>query len=351
VIAGSEVLELGELKIGVIGCGSITEWAHLPVLTGPDIVIPTEGEDLPYRTLETEKPKVLPRVVALCDLNLNRLNKLGDRYNISRRFTDYRRMLNEVKLDALVVAAGHKFNVEIIPQAIERRLHIFVEKPMTSTLREALEIRRIVEGSGIVFQVGFMRRFYYAYRNAKRLIFNGEIGEIQALSGRFWSGRKDDLLNNGIHIFDIIQFLAGPVIEVYAKSHGDNIALIMEFENGAVGNLLLAHTGITISVHERIEIVGSEGKTLVAENGRRLYLSRGGRQPLQSWEPSHIAHTITGYNIAGFAGELRHFVNCISSNTQPIAGVESGVYSIRLKEGIEKSLDEGKAIKLSDLEL
>jgi len=46
----------------------------------------------------------------------------------------------------------------------------FVEKPMTGTLEEALEVERIVKGSWIVFQVGFMRRFYFAYREAKRMI-------------------------------------------------------------------------------------------------------------------------------------------------------------------------------------
>ena len=52
-------------------------------------------------------------------------------------------------------------------------MHRFVEKPMTGTLEEALEVEKIVKGSGIVFQVGFMRRFYFAYREAKRMIEGG----------------------------------------------------------------------------------------------------------------------------------------------------------------------------------
>jgi len=198
-----------EIKIGVIGCGGIAQWAHLPVLTGPDVLMPEEptpGKSTAEMMAEAE---IVPRVVALCDVREELLRSVGDRYRIDRRFTDYRELLEQEDIDAVLVLAGHKVNYEVIPLAVEKGKHIFVEKPMTGTLEEALEVERIVKGSGIVFQVGFMRRCYFAYREGKRMIEEGEIGQVEALNGRFWSGQRDDLFNNGIHIFDLVQFFGG----------------------------------------------------------------------------------------------------------------------------------------------
>ena len=341
-----------EIKIGLIGCGIIAEWAHLPVLTGPDIVIPDQfelGEYIPYKKI---RPTIIPKVIALCDIHGERANILGDRYNINRRYTSYQTMLDNEDLDALLVTAGPKLNMEIIPQAVERGLHIFVEKPMTGTLREALKVQRILRGRRIVFQIGFMRRFYYGYRTAKRLL-GSELGQVEALNARFWSGDRDDLLNNSIHIFDIIQFLGGSVKETYARFFGSNIVTIVQFESGAIGTLFLTGkidsmiAGVWHSMHERVEVIGSKNRVLIVENGRRVHISGQGN-PLSTWDPPQVLHWVTGYNIAGFADEWRHFLNCIASGKPSGVGVESGIYSIRLKEGIERSLDEHRTVDLQE---
>ena len=344
-----------EIKIGVIGCGGIAQWAHLPVLTGPDVLMPEEpipGKSTAQMMAEAE---IVPRVVALCDVREKLLHSVGDRYRIERRFIDYRELLEQEDIEAVLVLAGHKVNREVIPLAVEKGKHIFVEKPMTGTLEEALEVERIVKGSGIVFQVGFMRRFYFAYREAKRMIEEGKIGQVEALNGRFWSGRRDDLLNNGIHIFDIVQFFGGRATEVYARAKGNHIALTIEFEDGRVGNLFLSDTSWNHSVHERLEIAGRGDRTLVAENGRRLWMytpRESGSifdlsgEPTRFWEPPQVVHAITGYNLAGFAGEHRHFLRCIASGAPSSVGAEAGVNSIRLKEGVERSLETGKVVRL-----
>lgn len=342
-----------EIKIGFIGCGSIVEWAHLPVLTGPDIVIPDQfelGKYMPYKDKKIQAT-FIPRVVALCDIRRDRVNMLGDRYNIKRRYTSYQTMLDNENLDALGITAGHKCNVKIIPQAVERGLHIFVEKPMTGTLREALEIQRILKDKRIIFQVGFMRRFYYGYRTAKRLL-GSELGQVEALHARFWSGDRNDLLNNGIHIFDIIQFLGGTVKETYARSFDDNVVAIVQFESGAIGSLFLTGRiditpGVWHSIHERVEVIGGKNRVLVVENGRRVHISGEG-SPLSTWDPPQVLHWVTGYNIAGYADQWRHFLNCIVSGEPSAVGAESGIYSIRLKEGIERSLDEQRIVDLRE---
>ncbi|RKY96980.1 MAG: hypothetical protein DRQ06_00010 [Candidatus Hydrothermota bacterium] len=122
-----------------------------------------------------------------------------------------------------------------------------------------------------------------------------------------------------------------------------------------MGNLFLSDTSWSHSIHERLEIAGREGRTLVAENGRRLWMytpRESGSifvlsgEPTRFWEPPQVVHAITGYNLAGFAGEHLHFLRCIASGVPSSVGVEAGVSSIRLKEGVERSLETGKVVRL-----
>jgi predicted dehydrogenase len=178
------------------------------------------------------------------------------------------------------------------------------------------------------------------------------LGQVEALHARFWSGDRDDLLNNGIHIFDIVQCLGGPVKGVYARSFDGNVVAIVQFESGAIGSLFLTGKiditpGVWHSIHERVEVIGSKNRVLVVENGRRIHISGEG-SPLSTWDPPQVLHWVTGYNIAGFAGEWRHFLDCIASGKPSAVGVETGISSIRLKEGIERSLDEQRTVDLQE---
>ena len=152
-----------------------------------------------------------------------------------------------------------------------------------------------------------------------------------------------------------MQFFGGRAAEVYARANGNHIALTIGFEGGVVGNLFLSDTSWNHSVHERLEIAGSDGCTLVAENGRRLWMYASQEsesifdlsgEPARFWEPPQVVHAITGYNLAGFAGEHKHFLRCIASGVPSSVGVEAGVDSIRLKEGVERSLETGKVVRL-----
>ena len=319
-----------KIRMGIIGCGSVTKWAHLPAIYDEDL-------------------QDLIRVVAVCDIKKKNLNQVAERYNITQRYTDYNDLLRDKNIDAIDITAGHKANYEIIPEALKAGKHIFVEKPMTGTLSEAKKIAGIVNKSKIKFQVGFMKRFYFANRMAKELIEKGVLGEIEAVNGRFWIGAMNDLLNNGIHIFDLVQYFAGPVTFVYALSNerekemAGSITISMRFKNRAIGSLFLSSTPIWNTVHERIEVVGKNGKVLVSENGRRLYLYSPD-QPTQYWEPPQVLHWVTGISIAGFAEEFKSFARSIIENSPTKVGVESGLCSIRLKEGVERSIEEKRSV-------
>ena len=162
--------------------------------------------------------------------------------------------------------------------------------------REAIIFARAmgeaVARAQVTFQVGFNKRFYYGYREARRVLDQGELGAVSGIDARFWfqSGRRDGLLHNGIHFLDLMRFFAGPVESVFARRaapagngvSGDSVVISLAFRGGAVGSLLLSSLAAWDYPNERVDIVGSNTSALSVENGRELRLFRRGEEWLRT---------------------------------------------------------------------
>ena len=98
----------------------------------------------------------------------------------SRTFTDYAAMLADPALDAVVIATADQFHVPAARQAIRAGKHALVEKPLGAVTSECLPLRDEVRASGLVLQVGTMRRFDPGISFARDFV-RDEIGELIAL--------------------------------------------------------------------------------------------------------------------------------------------------------------------------
>jgi predicted dehydrogenase len=134
------------VKIGIIGCGAIAQVQHLPHL----------------RELSDEF-----EIAGLCDLSRKLVDTLGQEYGVptERRFTDYRALLAS-DIDAVIVCPSGSHAPASIAAA-EAGKHIFVEKPMCVTVREAEAMVAAARTAGVVLQVGYMKRHEPAYQFAQ----------------------------------------------------------------------------------------------------------------------------------------------------------------------------------------
>lgn len=319
------------VAIGVIGCGNITEFRHLPAIVS----------EVPELDLK-----------AICNRSEHNLHLLGDRYCVPRedRYTDYHKLLERDDIQAILIAVSPAANYEIVPKATKVGKHVFVEKPMAETAQQARLIVESVERAGVKLQVGFNKRYYYAYRKASELIQGGRLGIPTGVIARFWfsashrslSVRDQVVAQNGVHMLDLVQFLLGPVCEVFARERvikdRATVEATLVFQSGAVGSVLLSSCGSWSYPDERIEVVGSNGCCLSAENGRRLVIFCE-NEPALYFENSISAHWLTGHEEAGFTLQLRAFAHSILSN-QPIEiGHRDGLRSVLLAEAIRESLE------------
>jgi predicted dehydrogenase len=331
------------VRLGIVGAGSIVAKKHLLALM--------------------EVPEI--EVAALCRRDAEQLRGVADRFRIPATSTDYRDLLAEPDIDAVLVATGPAAQPRIVIDALAAGKHVFAEKPMAATSAEAAGMLEVIRRSPRHFQLGFNKRFYYGYRTAAQLLRAGELGAPTGLHGRFWfqPGRADPLLHNGIHFLDLARFFMGPVDEVFARRTqpdaagapgAETWALSLAFRSGAVGNLLLSSLGSWDHVNEHVDLVGSNHDVMSVENGRVIRLFRhGAGRRAQLQENTLSAHWWSGNDEQGFTGQFRAFAGAILAGGRErddaggaAAGAVDGLEALALLESARESVAAGQAVSL-----
>ena len=147
---------MSRMRVGVIGCGGIAQIMHLPHL---------------------KELHELFEVVALCDVSPGTLQYVGDYYGVTKRFPDYHGLLKE-PLDAVAIFSADSHG-QVITDALKAGKHVFAEKPMCFTLREADEILAAHKKAGTVCMVTYMKRYDPGFRYALPLI--QKLKDLQAI--------------------------------------------------------------------------------------------------------------------------------------------------------------------------
>lgn len=136
---------MSRLRVGIVGCGEVTQILHLPSL---------------YQLNH------LFEVTALCDISPNVLNGVGDVWNVRRRYPDYHDLVTDSEIDVVLVANPNVDHAETILAAARAGKHVLVEKPMCVTLEEADAVIAAERETGVTIQIGYMRRYAPAFVEA-----------------------------------------------------------------------------------------------------------------------------------------------------------------------------------------
>jgi predicted dehydrogenase len=161
--------------MGVIGLGEVAQVVHLPVLRA-----------LPE----------LFEVTAVCDISPGLLDRVGA--GIARRYADAGEMLDDAGLDCVLVLNSDEYHAEVTVAALDRGIHVLVEKPMCLSPREAERIIAARDRSGAVVMVGYMRRYAPAFMEATRQIDG--LGPINYARVHDIIGRNQLLIDQTAHV-------------------------------------------------------------------------------------------------------------------------------------------------------
>jgi predicted dehydrogenase len=139
------------IKVGIIGCGEVTQINHLPSLNFLSDLF---------------------EVTAISDVSAQVLEGVGTKYNIQKRFLAYRDLVKLSDVDAVLITTPHVYHVEQTLAALEEGKHVLVEKPMAMTLEDADKMIEAQKQTGLIVQVGYMRRYATAFIEAVSRVKN-----------------------------------------------------------------------------------------------------------------------------------------------------------------------------------
>lgn len=259
------------IKVGIIGIGNMGS-AHFSFISRGAI----EGMT----------------VKAVCDIDKEKLKRVKESCPNISAFENYNDLLKESDIDAVIIAVPHPLHAGIAVRAFESGKHVLVEKPVDITVTAAEKLNKAAKRSGKVFGIMFNQRTNGLFKEARRIVKSGEIGELKRSvwiitnwyrtqsyynSGSWratWKGEGGGvLLNQAPHNLDLWQWICGMPSSVtafcnVAKYHDieveDEATIYAEYENGATG-VFITSTGDCPGTN-RFEITGTRGK-LILENG------------------------------------------------------------------------------------
>lgn len=226
-------------------------------------------------------------VGACCDTNSEALKFLDSRQLQCRRYTDWRQMLKEESFDLLSVVTNAPTHAEITIEAARRKVpRVICEKPMATSIRDAMRMIEATEAAGTLLSINYSRRWSDNYRKLRQLIESGAIGDLCEIYCVMGGGL---LACNGSHFFDTMRFLTDSeptsVIGFIDRRGSPNprgpqftdpgAFGVLRFYNGTRGFLDMCED---LGVPPKVEIVGSIGRITIDDSSNSwLVESREGR--------------------------------------------------------------------------
>jgi inositol 2-dehydrogenase len=308
-------------------------------------------------------------LIAVADPDEATLNEVGSRYNIPAKYADYRALLDDKNVQAVVVTSPTGTHAEVIAAAAAVGKDIFSEKPLSQNLDACDEAIAAVKRAGVRLQMGFMRRFDPPYAAAYQKIQEGVIGKpvmFKAVSrdpkrtSLEFAKRENSggmIMDMGVHDFDLARWLMGSEVSRVCTEGGclafpelkevgdiDNAVINLRFANDAVGNIDLSRNAV-YGYDIRTEVLGTEGSLWIGylQQTPTLVLTRAG-----------VTHDTVPYFMERFAiayaEEVRAFVRGIIEGTPPAPTGEDARAATAIGVAATLSLDEQRPVSISEVD-
>ena len=306
-------------------------------------------------------------VYALCDTNTEKLENAARELNVTNTFTDYREMIADPALDAVIIASPDQLHREMILACLNAGKHVMCEKPLALTREDCEAIVEAVRKTNKKFMVGQICRYTPGFKQAKEIIDSGAIGELTFVESEYahdYSGiyaketwRSDPVRNGvvggGCHAVDLLRWIAGNPEEIHAYGvhktfadvtpYDDTHIAIMKFPNGVIGKVF-----ISISCKRdytmRSVFYGTKGTIIVDNTSPTMTVFKQDVFPGMDKHgmPITVPVNINNHNVAG---EFKEFFDVVVNNKPLAVTVHEGCNTIAACMAIMDSVESGKPVK------
>jgi predicted dehydrogenase len=325
-----EGMAMKPFQLGIAGCGRISQ-SYL------DAVARCPGISL----------------MAVMDIREHAANTAAEA-NKCRAFTDVETMLQSCELDGVVICTPPSTHADLGCQLLEAGLHVLCEKPFATTVAGAERLIETSRKTGRTLMMATKFRYVDDVIRAKSVIASGMLGVVRHYSNCFsgsvdmedrWNSNPEVagggvLIDNGTHSVDLVRYLLGPIVRVYAYEGQrlaglaveDTVNLFLVTENQAMAVITLSWT-LWIESPNYVEVTGTEGALCVGWKSSKY--KHGGQL---DW-----ADYGSGYDkVAAFRNQLENFADATCGAAAPSVTMEDGLWSTAVIEAAYASLATGE---------
>jgi len=301
------------------------------------------------------------RLVAVADASPQALEPISRTYKV-RTFTDYERMLDEAKPDLVSIAVPTRLHREVATAALQRGVHVFLEKPIAATVEEGQKIVDCARAAGAKLAVGHIERFNPAVIALKQQLEAGQLGRIFQIHARRvgpFPPRIEDVgvvIDLATHELNLLEYLTGSRVEsVYAETereihaqHEDLLTGILKFTDGAIG--ILDINWLTPTKIRELSLIGERGMFAVNYLTQELYFYENDYLN-GNWEGLAIMGVSEGRKIRlnikhkePLVAEIESFVEAVEKDTEPQISGEEALRAVLLASRLLESGRKHKVI-------
>lgn len=348
-----------KMKVAIIGCGTIANNAHIKA----------------YLNNPTAEIKYF------CDIRLERAEKAVKDYGCGQAVADYRDILNDPEVEAVSICTPNNVHAPIAIDFLRAGKNVLCEKPAARTYEEALEMKKVQNETGKVLNIGVVNRFNTGVNIIKKMIENGELGELYHVYVSFRSHRSipglggafttksiaggGALIDWGVHFLDIVMYCAGdPKPRTVSGQAFSKLGRDMKnysFINMWAGppnyegtydvddsvTALIRTEGPTITLHgawaQNIFVDEMHIDFMGDKAGIRLQYGKDFK--LYSAQNGALLETTPKFNATDmFQNEIDSFLECIRTGEKSPAHIDTVILSSQIIQAIYDSSDRGAEI-------
>jgi predicted dehydrogenase len=350
----------------------------------------TQGSSYAKFITEGAVPNV--ELAAVADIDQGRRDLVAERHPGVPVFDDFLTMLDSGEVEAVVTTVPHYLHPQFGMQALERGIHVLIEKPAGVYTKQVRELNEFAATKPeLTFAIMFNQRTNPLYRRLKEIISSGEIGAIrrtnwiittwyrpqayynQSAWRATWGGEGGGVLvNQAPHQLDLWQWICGVPEKVFAKAAfgfrrniavEDEVTAVVDYGDGATGTFVTATHDLTGT--DRFEILGDQGK-IVVENSKTAVVTRlkrpereisdsipreeVGKMMSAQFDPDEYYTQETIEFDSAWGGQhakvFENFAANILDGTPLLAPGTDGILGVRLANAIHLSAWTGKEVSM-----
>lgn len=299
----------------------------------------------------------------------------------AQHFVEYDEMLGATRPDGVIVALPNELHLPAGLACIEHAVPCLMEKPVAASVEAGLRLASASEQAGVPVLVGHQRRHSPDLREARRIVREGLLGDLVAVSGMCLVDKPDDyfraewrrqpgggpILINLIHDIDALRFVCGEIRSVRAFVSNrvrqfaveDTASLCLQFENGALGTFVLSDAVASpwswdMTSNQALYFPHQPGAHLFL-GGRRASLSVSDmqlwRHPNEGehWQHPFVRQFMPGERVSAYLAQLDHFLAVVRGETKPVIDARDATTSLAATLAVARAAAEDRTVTVAEM--